>query len=113
MVIKKPIQVEMVSAVPFSSAGACRAIKPENIGESATTISPQKIRIEMNNIGCSVNRKGEKAQHIPDNASAIMASLFAPIVEDSNPATVHDIAPAATTTNDRRDTGSVACIALL
>ena len=44
MVILNPIQVTMVSAVPFDVGGALCATRLENIGESAITTNPQKIR---------------------------------------------------------------------
>lgn len=49
MVIPNPMQLTMVSEVPFESDGAFCATSVENIGESAVTANPQikrkKIRI--------------------------------------------------------------------
>lgn len=39
--MKKPTQVTMVNALPFTSAGAAIATEVENNGESATTEKPQ------------------------------------------------------------------------
>ena len=47
-VIENPIQVTIVKAVPFDAAGAYWATIVENIGESAITNKPQKIRKGIN-----------------------------------------------------------------
>ncbi len=38
------MELTIVNAVPLDAAGALRATRVENRGESATTIIPQKIR---------------------------------------------------------------------
>lgn len=44
------MEFTMVNAVPRDSAGAFLATSVENRGESATTVSPQKIRKPTSNI---------------------------------------------------------------
>ena len=47
IVIAKPIQLTIVSAVPLEDAGAWPATKEENNGESAMTTKPQNMRKVM------------------------------------------------------------------
>jgi hypothetical protein len=51
IVIEKPIQFTMVSAVPLEVSGAAYATRVEKSGESATTDIPQMKRNTMKTAG--------------------------------------------------------------
>ena len=83
MVMENPMQLTMVSAVPFVSDAALCATKVENMGESAITTIPQKKRNTMNKIVLDDDMiSGEIRQHIPDKESAITAVFLAPIFSE-------------------------------
>ncbi len=79
MVIEKPIQLTMVSAVPFTSESALCATNVENKGESAMTTIPQidKNISRMTIEDCN-NMKGERTQLIPDINKELEAMFFSP-----------------------------------
>ena len=79
MVIEKPIQFTIVSAVPFISADTFCATSVEKRGESATTTEPQKRRKPINIFSDSIaNINGEMRQHIHDKSSAVNAICLVP-----------------------------------
>ena len=79
MVMKNPMQLTMVSAVPFNSRGAFCATRVEKRGESAMTTIPQKRRNGINIIRVSIeNTSGEIRQQQHDNKSARDAICLKP-----------------------------------
>ena len=79
IVIKKPIQFTMVSAVPLYSAIAFFAINVDNSGESAITTIPQKKRNPKNKISEELLKiNGNDTQHKQDKHNEIVAIFFAP-----------------------------------
>ena len=106
IVMRKPIHVAIVSAVPFSCGKAVCAIKLENIGESATTVNPQ-INKKIRNVNVErSNATGDIIQQIPEDVNANVAIFFAPVILERTPATIQEIQPDATTINDASETGS-------
>lgn len=79
MVIEKPIQFTMVSAVPLSLSGVFCATKVENNGESAITTIPQKSKKTIN-IASFLIRKmnGVAKQQKQENNNVKKAILFIP-----------------------------------
>jgi len=74
-----PIQLTIVSAVPFISAGAFWATSVDKSGESAMTTIPQNIRNPRNKLSNSlVNTHGKIRQHPQDNRRAIKAVRLVP-----------------------------------
>jgi hypothetical protein len=101
IVIEKPMQVTMVSAVPFVSAGAFWATSVEKSGESAITTNPQKTRNPINRYSDSVaNRNGEIRQQPQDKHSAINATRLVPITCARYPPNTQDNPPSAIIEND-------------
>ena len=79
MVIEKPIQFTIVSAVPFISAGAFWATSVEKSGESAMTTIPQNIKKPMKKDSeDDLNKSGDSKQHRQDNKSDRKAIRFVP-----------------------------------
>lgn len=79
IVIEKPIQFTIVSAVPLDSAGAFCATKVENKGESAITTKPQRTKKTTKNSPEAILKiKGERKQHKPDKLKAKEAVCFTP-----------------------------------
>ncbi len=79
MVIEKPIQFTMVSAVPLSFSGAFCATKVENNGESAMTTMPQKRRKRTSSVSFSTRKmKGATKQQQQESNSAKKAIFFVP-----------------------------------
>ena len=83
MVMAKPIEFTMVSAVPLISGGAFLATRVENKGESATTTTPQKHK-KVIRTGAEACRKikGNAMQHIPDKNKAVVAVFFTPKISE-------------------------------
>ena len=103
MVIAKPIQLTMVSAVPFSSAGAFWATRVENNGESAITTMPQNIRNPTNKLGDPLSKTiGETKQHAPDKNNAIKAVRLVPTISDIYPPKTQASPPILMITNDNK-----------
>ena len=73
MVIKKPIDVLIVKAVPFDSGGAECATNVENCGESVVTEIPHTNIIVRKKIKDNWNKKGDSRQQIKEIASALKA----------------------------------------
>ena len=83
IVIEKPMELTIVSAVPFISAGAFWATSVEKRGESAMTTIPQKSKKITNRISNSTaNIKGEMRQHPQDKSKAMNAVRFVPAVRE-------------------------------
>ena len=81
IVIEKPMQLTIVSAVPFFSAIAFCATSVEKRGESAITTIPQKTRKPINKLSYSVaNIKGESRQHTHDRSNAMNAVCLVPAI---------------------------------
>ena len=79
MVIAKPIQFTMVSAVPLTSKEAFCATSVEKSGESAITTMPQKIRKLIKTNGESIlNKIGENKQQQQERSNAIKAIFLVP-----------------------------------
>ena len=79
IVIENPMQLTIVSTVPFISADAFWATSVDKRGESAITTIPQKIRKPINKLSNSlVNINGEIMQHPHDKSNAINAVRLVP-----------------------------------
>lgn len=79
IVIEKPIQFTIVSAVPFNSNVAFCATNVENKGESAITTIAQKNRNKRNKTSDSnENINGKVRLHNPENKSAKVAVRLVP-----------------------------------
>ena len=105
MVIEKPIQFTIVSAVPLDSCGAFCATNVENMGESAITTRPQNNRNETSAGVDPVNRKkGETRQQAQDKNNETVASFFAPKCCDSRPLRTHANPPEAIIRKDKKGT---------
>tara|TARA_R100000655_G_scaffold53281_1_gene91199 strand:+ start:140 stop:478 length:339 start_codon:yes stop_codon:yes gene_type:complete len=93
-VIAYPIELTKVSAVPRPSAGADLATSVENKGESAMTITPQKIRkIRKKTSEANNNSKGDMRQHIPEKINAVLATRATPNLSDKIPLIAQATAP--------------------
>ena len=73
MVSAKPRQVTSVRAVPVAAAGARRATKAENCGESATTAILHTSMAPAKTDRGSASSTGLSRQQLPDTASAVRA----------------------------------------
>src|SRR5690349_21772537 len=104
MVTAKPIHVVNVMADPRTEDGAFTATKAENWGESAATVTPQKIMNDKNSNGESDQIHGESKQQIPEAISVIPAILLLPNRNDNLPPTKQPTAPAPIMTNDNSGT---------
>ena len=94
MVIAKPIQFTIVSAVPFISAGAFCATIVEKRGESAITTIPQNIRNPTNIYPASIEKnRGDVKQHIQDSNSDQKAIFLAPKISERYPLKTQAILP--------------------
>ena len=83
IVMAKPMQLTMVSAVPFDSAGALCATMLENKGEAAMTTKPQKRRKTVNTPPELLkNNSGDIRQHNPEANKAIPAVRLAPSLSE-------------------------------
>ena len=81
IVIEKPMQLTIVSAVPFFSPIAFLATSVEKRGESAITTIPKKIRKPMNKLLNSVvNIRGDMRQHTHERSNAMNAVRLAPVI---------------------------------
>ena len=79
MVIKNPMQLTIVRAVPFNSRGALCATSVEKSGESAMTTIPQKKRKPRYNEGAStLNINGEAKQQRHESNNAVTAIRLSP-----------------------------------
>ena len=79
MVIEKPTQFTMVSAVPLSFSGTFCATKVENNGESAMTTIPQKSRKRIKSISFSMRKKkGAHKQQAQESIKQLKAIFFVP-----------------------------------
>ena len=78
MVIKKPMELVMVSAVPFDSACAACATKVENCGESAITAMPHKKNNSKKTGKDAWNSNGDSKQQMNDMVNAVKAVLPLP-----------------------------------
>ena len=68
IVMLKPMQVTIVSAVPLYAGSAFCATMAENCGESDTTVIPQVSRKKMKTGKGAFTRKSERMQHRPEIA---------------------------------------------
>lgn len=105
MVMEKPIQLTMVSNVPFDSSGAFWATKVENRGESPTTTIPQKNKKPKNtgNEFC-IRKNGDSRQQQQDAVNNRVATRFAPKYWERIPLATQAIPPEAITKNERKET---------
>ena len=86
MVIEKPMQLTIVSDVPFDAGCAFCATSVENSGESAITAIPQiNIKITSATGELLNNSNGEIKQQRHDMDRAIVAVRLAPSRCDINP----------------------------
>lgn len=77
IVIEKPIQLIVVSAVPLILGSALWATMVENKGESAITTIPQKSKNTKNTVGDATwLTHGTKRQHNPESPKAIEATVL-------------------------------------
>ena len=105
MVIEKPMQFTMVRAVPFDSAGALRATKVENKGESATTTIPQNKRnATMIMIESLPSINGDATQQRHDKSKATAAVFLAPAFKETYPPITQAIPPMPIIENDKKGT---------
>ena len=100
MVIKKPIDVTSVKAVPLTSAGAYWATSVENWGESVMT-----ARDHINNIASITdignwNNSGESKQQTPDIINAVNAVRAVPMFWEIYPPAIQPKQPTAITIKD-------------
>ena len=94
------MQLTMVSDVPLVFSGAFCAIKEENIGESAITKMPQRIKNIIKRYGLEKRNSGDSKQHTPDENKETTAIFFGLKCCDKSPATTHDKAPHPMTINE-------------
>lgn len=79
IVIKNPMQLTIVSAVPLIWASAFCATNVENKGESAITTIPQKcIKTKKTIGGKTVKASGKIKQHAPESDKDRKAILLTP-----------------------------------
>ena len=78
MVIKKPMELVMVNAVPFDSACVACATKVENCGESAITAMPHKKSNGKKTGKDDWNSNGDSKQQINDMVNAVKAGCPLP-----------------------------------
>ena len=100
MVMANPMLVTMVMAVPFISWLACWATSVLNKGESAITVSAQKIMYAKNRGLGNPKAKGEKRQQIPENNKKHVAILFVPNRSERKPPKAQAIEPRPITAKD-------------
>ena len=92
------MQVTIVSAVPFDSAGAFWATKVENIGESAGAAIPHTNKKTIRVMPDGWDKKnGENMQQMQDNVNALIAIDLGPKRIESIPPSIHDSEPDAIT----------------
>lgn len=65
IVIEKPIQFAIISAVPFVSADALWVTRVDRRGESAMATIPQKIRNPINKLSNSIVKRGGETKQNP------------------------------------------------
>src|SRR6478672_6595507 len=105
MVMAKPIQLTMVSAVPLKFSGACFATSEENKGESAITTKPQKNKNIKKTVKEVFNKNiGDNKQQRQDKIKAVVAIFFASNSLVSKPLNMQANAPDAITKNDSKGT---------
>ena len=96
MVMEKPIQLTMVSDVPFDAGCAFCATNVENNGESAITAIPHINIKAINEVVEPLNsNSGDMKQQIHDTDNAIIAVFFTPKRCDINPPKTQDSEPEA------------------
>ena len=103
IVIKKPMLVTIVNAVPINSLGAVLAVRAEYCGESPTTTIPQKIRNAINTGSGAKKNKGDNKQHNPDALSWKKATFALPDFCEIIPPTMHPRLPDPIITNDQKE----------
>ena len=101
MVIVKPIQFTIVSAVPFDSISLFWATKVENRGESEITAIPQIIKKAIKTIfELLIKIKGDIKQHKQEINKEKTAVCFSPISSDMLPPRTQAIEPIPIITNE-------------
>lgn len=109
IVIEKPIQLTIVSDVPFDPCGAYRATNVENIGESAITAKLHTSKKMSTTEVDSMNKNnGDTRQQKQEVLKARMAIFFSPKRCERIPASTQAKAPMAIMTNDHKETDRVA-----
>lgn len=104
MVMEKPRQFTIVSAVPLFSGAALKATREENSGESATTDMPHKsMNRRKGVVGARSIKKGDARQHNAESNRAVNAVLLVPAFCAMYPANTQAGPPTAITENDRSD----------
>ena len=103
IVIEKPMQLTMVSDVPFDAGWAFCATNVENNGESAITAIPH-INIKAINTAAEPlnSNNGDRKQQAHDTDNAIIAVVFTPKRCDINPPKTQDNEPDAIIKKDSK-----------
>jgi len=86
MVMENPMQLTTVKAVPRLLGSTFFETSVENIGESATTATPQNIMNKRNAVGPRKKASGQSRQQDPDAARARVAVFFSPHRSERYPA---------------------------
>ena len=98
MVMAKPMQFTIVSAVPLDAGSVCFATSVLNNGESAMTTIPQNNRKErLTNAEVCPTIKGDKRQQSPEQNNAVAAVAFSPILAEIKPLATQAGPPMAMT----------------
>lgn len=99
------MQFTIVRNVPLDSPGTLCATSVENIGESAATTNPQKIRKAIKSQTELLNKiKGENMQHAHDRDRATAAIFFAPKRCENRPPKAQASPPQPIIRKDKKDT---------
>ena len=103
IVMEKPMQLTIVSAVPFISPEAFWATRVEKRGESAITTMPQNSMKPINKFSYSTkNTNGEIRQQPHESRRAVNAVFLVPIFCDTNPPNTHASPPIPIIINDKK-----------
>ena len=94
----------MVRAVPFCSPVVLAAINVENIGESATTVAPQKMRNKINTAIGKEKLSGDIMQQQHEHSNAMNAVFLTPVFCEKYPLAIQEIVPLAITTKEINET---------
>src|SRR5829696_1065844 len=103
IVMKNPMEVTIVSAVPLYCRIVDCATRVENCGESETTVVPQ-INKKKRNKGCTrAKLSGAATQQKNDVTIEIKATLLLPILFEMIPPIIQPAQPAAMTKKLHRE----------
>ena len=104
IVIKKPMELTIISADPINFGGAFFATMVEKRGESAITTIPQKRRKVINKLALLRSKiHGEIRQQQHDKSRAINAVRFVPSFGDIYPPSTQAKPPMPIIKNDKTE----------